>query len=456
MSPVEMQNVNVTNLYNDTCAKCHGVNAEGGGGGTKSLLTGDKFDQKWDKPFFDAIKNGVPDAGMEAYGKTMSDEVIWAMVVHIREAQGKNYRATKGSSKADANGNYTTKLEAYKVETVLDHDLQTPWCIDWLPDGRMLVTNRPGSIVLVGKDGSVNKIDNLPKSVEQGQGGMMDVAVHPSNGWVYLSVADPKKDGRGALTKIVRGKFKLDGNKATWSDEQTIFEADQKFYNGQGIHFGGKIVFDKKGHVYFSVGERGGNMLAQETTNPYGKIYRLNEDGSVPSDNPFKDEPGLGGMWSFGHRNPQGLTIDLEGNVWDTEHGPRGGDEVNWIQKGHNYGWPVVAFSINYNDSPFHTPWPKDDQDITLPIFRWLPSTGASGLDVYDGSAFKNWKGDLLAGGLVGQNLDRIRVKGGKLVEREELLHGMGRIRDIKVGKDGFVYIALNQPDKVIRLVPAK
>jgi glucose/arabinose dehydrogenase len=161
-------------------------------------------------------------------------------------------------------------------------------------------------------------------------------------------------------------------------------------------------------------------------------------------------------VWSFGHRNPQGLAIDLKGRLWDTEHGPRGGDEVNLIKKGSNYGWPVVAFSINYNDSPFRTPWPKADEDIELPAFRWLPSIGASGLDIYAGDAFPKWKGDLLAGGLSGANLTRIRFADSGETSSEELLFGLGRVRDVSVGPNGYVYVALNQPDKIIRLRPAK
>lgn len=459
------RNINVTNLYNDTCAKCHGVNGEGGGGGTKSLLDDEKFEQSLDKPYFDAIKDGVPQMGMEAYGKSMSDEAIWALVVHVRELQGKAYRAKKGSSRPNSDGVYKTQLYDYKVEDVLTGNLKTPWSIAWLADGRMLVTNRSGSIRLAKKDGTSTEVANVPDSVELGQGGMMEVAVHPdyaTNGWVYLSIADPKKEGgRGAMTKIVRGKLKFDGDTATWSEEETIWEADQTFYNGAGIHFGGKIVFDKKGHIFFSVGERGGNMLAQKLENPFGKIYRLNDDGTVPKDNPFvsqaEGKPShVAGIWSLGHRNQQGLTIDLNGSLWDTEHGPRGGDEVNLITPGANYGWPVIAFSINYNDTPFQTPWPKEGQDLSLPVFRWLPSIGASGLDVMRGSAFPEWKGDLIAAGLVGQNLDRFRMKDGKMVAREELLHGMGRVRDVRVGPDGFIYLVLNQPDKVVRLVPAK
>lgn len=161
-------------------------------------------------------------------------------------------------------------------------------------------------------------------------------------------------------------------------------------------------------------------------------------------------------MWSYGHRNPQGLAFDLQGNLWDTEHAPRGGDEVNLIKKGANYGWPNISFGINYNDSPYRNPWPKPGEKYAMPAFRWLPSIGASGLDVARGTGFAKWKGDLLAGGLSGNNVDRLRMKDGKLVEREEILHKMGRVRDVAYGPDGHIYVVLNGPDKVIRLVEAR
>ncbi|MBL8065494.1 MAG: PQQ-dependent sugar dehydrogenase [Chthonomonadaceae bacterium] len=445
------QTVNVTNLYNDTCSKCHGVNGEGGGAGTKTLLTDDKFDAKYDRPYFEAIKVGVPTMGMSEYGSTMSDETIWSLVVHIRELQAKAWRQSR--PRTDASKIVHTDLHDYLMEDVVTEGLKTPWAIDWLPDGKMLVTNRPGTMLLIDKSGKQTQVEGLPKVVELGQGGLMEVAVHPKGKWIYLSIADPKEgNDRQAMTKIVRGQ--LDG--AKWVKEETIFEAGQEFYTGAGVHFGSKITFDKSGHVFFNVGERGGNMLAQKLDNPFGKIYRLNDDGSVPKDNPYVDESPFPGMWSFGHRNPQGLAIDLKGRLWDTEHGPRGGDEVNLIKKGSNYGWPVVAFSINYNDSPFRTPWPKADEDIELPAFRWLPSIGASGLDIYAGDAFPKWKGDLLAGGLSGANLTRIRVADSGETSSEELLFGLGRVRDVRVGPNGYVYVALNQPDKIIRLRPAK
>ncbi|MEI7985301.1 MAG: PQQ-dependent sugar dehydrogenase [Armatimonadota bacterium] len=458
---VKRSGVNITNLYNDTCAKCHGNNAQGGGGGTKSLLTVDKFDQKWDKPFFDATRNGVPDAGMEGYGQTMSDEEIWALVVHIRELQNKAVRGMTAPKPVD--DVYTSQYYKYKVETVLkeDRELKTPWSMDWLPDGKMLVNFRPGIMCVVENGVNLGRVEGLPESTELGQGGLMEVAVHPNykkNGWIYLSIADPKNgDRRNAFTKIVRGKISFEGSKMTWSDDKVIFKMTDDNYTGAGQHFGGKIVFDGKGHIFFSTGERGNGPLAQRLDKPNGKIWRLNEDGSIPSDNPFVNTPNaLPGIWTYGQRNPQGLAMDSNGDLWDTEHAPRGGDEVNHIIKGSNYGWPVISYGINYNDSSASVPWPSPDQKMKMSVYRWLPSTGASGLKIAKGSAFAKWKDDLIAGGLAGQNIDRIRIKNDKVVEKETLIWGMGRVRDLAFGPDGNLYVALNEPDRIVRLVPVK
>ncbi len=458
--------VNVTQLYIQNCGNCHGEDGQGGGAGTQTLLTEELFKQDHDRHFFDAIKNGVPDAAMPEYGSTMTDEQIWALVVHIRELQARALRQRNGSPKA-VDGVYSSDHHRYRIETAVDQDqeLEIPWALDWLPDGRMLITNRPGSMK-VAQDGKVvGEVTGLPEVRHMGQGGLMDVAVHPdyaANGWVYLSFTDPAEDNaRAGMTKIVRGKLRWTGNDAAWIGQQTIFQADQKDYFTAGVHFGSRIEFDGKGHIYFTIGERGQNMPAQSLSSPVGKTYRTNEDGTIPADNPFnsasdKEKGHIAAIWTYGHRNQQGLTIDLKGNVFVTEHGPRGGDEVNLIKKGANYGWPVVAWSINYNDSPYRTPWPKDGLDVTQPVFRWLPSIGACGLSTMKGTAFPRWQGDLMAGGLAGNNVDRIRVVNGKMTEREELVHGMGRVRDVVTGPEGHLYIVLNQPDKVIRLVPAE
>ena len=215
--------------------------------------------------------------------------------------------------------------------------------------------------------------------------------------------------------------------------------------------------------MYFCIGERGSGAHAQDLARPNGKVHRLFDDGQVPDDNPFVGNPdAVKSIWSYGHRNPQGLVFDLDGKLWDTEHGPRGGDELNLIQKGGNYGWPIVAFSIDYSGQALTTPWtadgkapPPDGATIVMPVDRWLPSIGACGLDVVRGDSFPAWKGDLVAGGLSGANVDRIRIKDGKSVEREELIHGMGRVRDVVTAPDGTIYVVLNDPDHVIRMVPA-
>lgn len=374
------QRTTVTQLYNEHCANCHGRNGEGGGGGTRTLLTRAKFDSSNDRPFFDAIHNGVPDGAMPAYGDSLTDEQIWGLVVRIREFQGRAIRAEFGSPKAE-NGLYRSKHHNFKVETVVDETkgLKTPWGIGWLPDGRMLVTNRPGPVLLV--DGAkVSEIAGIPATRESGQGGMMEVAVHPNykeNGWIYLAFTDAPSGSAGSMTKVVRGKLKFDGGTPTWTGQQTVFEVGQEFYTRANYHYGTRIAFDGKGHIFFVVGERGTNDLAQELSNPFGKIYRVNEDGTIPGDNPFAsqvpaDKPYLRGIWSYGHRNPQGLAMNEKGELWDTEHGPRGGDEVNRIVKGSNYGWPLVAWSINYNDAPMWTPWPKPGKDIKQPTPRTL------------------------------------------------------------------------------------
>lgn len=458
-TPAE-QSTSVTKLFEDNCGACHGQNGQGGGAGTTTFATWAKFDQANDKVYFETIKKGKADMGMPSFD-TLTDRQVWALVVHIRELQAKALRAEFGGPK-ETNGVYSSKRQSYRIETVVDTDqgLKIPWAIEFLPDGKMLVTNRPGGITVIQNGRKVGQVNGVPEVIELGQGGLMDITLHPEyakNGWVYLAYTEPAKEkDRAGLTKIVRGKLAWNGSDASWTNQETIWEADQRFYTGAGIHFGSRIVFDGKGHVFFAVGERGGNMLAQEITNPFGKTYRLNDDGSEPKDNPFVGKDGaIKGIWTLGHRNPQGLTFDSEGRLWDTEHGPRGGDEVNEISKGSNYGWPVIAHSINYNDSPFQVPWPVAGQDFKVPVFRWLPSIGACGLDTVRGKAFPNWQGDLVAGGLSGANVDRIRVKGGKLVEREEILWGMGRVREVAVGPDGFIYVALNQPDKVIRIVPS-
>jgi aldose sugar dehydrogenase len=457
----QRQVTSVTQLYRENCANCHGSAGQGGGAGTSTLLTADLYRQEHDRPFFDAIKKGVPDMAMPSFGEVLSDAEIWGLVVHVRELQARALSDTLRAPRPQ-NGVVKTQRHTYRIETVVDRGLglQIPWAVDWLPDGRMIVTNRPGQVfvVLDGKPGQ--PVQGIPEVAHVGQGGMMEVAVHPDytrNGWIYLAYNEPQSEGsRSGMTKVVRGKIRFEGETHRWVDQQTIFEADRATYSPAGVHFGSRIVFDGQGHLFFSIGDRGAMQHSQDLSRPNGKVFRVREDGSIPSDNPFVGRAdALGQIWSYGHRNPQGLVFGLDGNLWSTEHAPRGGDELNVVERAANYGWPVVSFGINYNDTPFRTPWPPEASDITMPVYRWIPSTGVCGLAVATGPAFPNWKGDLLAGGLAGQNIDRIRIENGKIVEFEEIFFGQGRVRDVKTAPDGTIYVVLNDPDKVVRLVPA-
>ncbi|MDX2148821.1 MAG: PQQ-dependent sugar dehydrogenase [Planctomycetota bacterium] len=498
----------VDQLWENNCLKCHGDRGQGGGAGTRTLLdeslrdlTGSDISRR----FYDAIREGHEDQGMPAFGEALTPAQSWALVNKIREFQEAARRRAGNVAKPGAKGVYASKHHQYRVERVVERGLDVPWGVAFItsangdvPAGTMLITERPGSVFLhsTGKPGGrlSDRIRGTPEVRNRGQGGMMEVAVHPrfaENGWIYLGYTERHEaNGRDlGLTKVVRGRLKKTGDDWSWTDQQTIFEGDKEHYTRADLHFGIRIAFDPADDsiLYFAIGDRGedpsrgAKQGAQDLTRPNGKVYRVKDDGSIPSDNPFVGttaESGkvYEGIWSFGHRNPQGLTFDLNGNLWTTEHGPRGGDELNLVLKGRNYGWPIVSFGIQYSGVPFRTPWPDtqgaeaQDKDIAMPTYVWLPSIGACGLDVARGpdaggagGQFPKWQGDLLAGGLSGQNVDRIRVRvqaegqaaGAQVVEREELIHFIGRVRDVVTGPDGSIYVVLNDPDSVIRLVNA-
>ncbi|MDP1661382.1 MAG: PQQ-dependent sugar dehydrogenase [Phycisphaerales bacterium] len=490
-----------TGIWDASCASCHGGNGAGKDGKAKSLLGDALMEQSLDRPFFDTVTAAK---GPHAVAAGLSEKEAWALIVHLRELQHNEWRKRVGSPKADKAGVYTSKYAKFKVETVYDKGLDTPWAVEWLPvvpppegagaRGGSAALPTPARVVVTERDGELNVyegtkhlgiVKGLPKLVASGQGGLMDAAAHPDyakNGWLYLIFAEANPAGRGEMTKVVRGKLTesrgSDGavESLSFTDQRVIFQPHAGDYNGAGVHYGARIVFEKPGagiadakgryYIHFAIGERGGMEQAQKIDRPNGKNHRLWDDGAVPSDNPHALDTGkgvYGSVWSKGHRNQQGVCFDDEGNLWVTEHAPRGGDELNLIARGANYGWPQVSFGINYSDSPFVTPWKEkaaDGTPIVMPVYRWIKSIAACGLDCARSAdvkgTFPAWSGDLFAGGLAGQNVDRLRVKDGKLVEREEIVHGMGRVRDVAFGPDGFLYLVLNSPDKVVRLVPAK
>lgn len=329
--------------------------------------------------------------------------------------------------------------------------LREPWGVHFIAEDTALVTEKRGKLWQITSQQRV-EIKGIPASVDERQGGLLDVATDPDyqeNGWVYLSFSHADKDNRkNLMTKIVRGKI----SDAQWGSEETLFQARSEDYISNGFHFGSRITFDDKGHLYFGIGDRGKQEDAQDITKPNGKIHRIVRDGSIPKDNPFIDVEGAyPSIYSYGNRNPQGTIIHPEtGILWETEHGPRGGDELNAIKSGVNYGWPKISYGINYNGTVL-TPH-KALPDMAQPVSQWTPSIAVCGLDVYTGDLFPEWKGRLLAGALANQTIRLIDVKGETYVSEATLIKGEGRVRDVTTGRDGAIYVAL--PKKIVRISP--
>jgi glucose/arabinose dehydrogenase len=367
--------------------------------------------------------------------------------------------------------------ETFKVVTVAE-GLRNPWSMAWLPNGDMLVTERVGTLRII-RDGKLlpTEVAGVPVVRAQGQGGMQEIAVHPNfaqNQFVYLSYAKPRNDNKEGTTALTRARLVND----RLVDAKEIFEA--KAWNDAPGHFGARIQFDGQGHIFLSVGDRMAGLFprrpdggmdpnveghpAQSLASHQGKILRLNEDGTVPNDNPFVGRAGaLPEIWSLGHRNPQGLYFDrATGTLWETEHGPQGGDELNVIEKGKNYGWPVIGYGVNYTlGTEIHAS--RNKEGMEQPKAFFVPSIGISGLMMYTAEQFPNWKGNLFTGGMAGnyRQLVRFSVNGTTVTNRESLLPREYRIRDVRQGPDGFVYIAVDnqfpgQPSNIVRLEPNK
>ena len=349
---------------------------------------------------------------------------------------------------------------AHRVATVVD-DLSNPWAVTWLPNGDMLVTERPGRLRIV-RDGALlrDPVNGVPEVVDRGQGGLLDVVLHPdfaSNRLLYLSYARPHEEG-GASTGVVRGRFEDD---ALTGVEQ-IWVAQSRGRD----HYGSRLAFDADNFLYITAGDRQASARgglaelsahpAQDLSNHNGVVVRLHDDGRIPADNPFVGRDGaLEDIYSYGHRNPQGLAFHPEtGDLWLNEHGPQGGDEVNVVLPGRNYGWPVVGHGVNYGSgSRIHVGTHLDGMEP--PAHYWVPSIATSGMLIYTGNRFPEWRGSLFVGGLAGQQLARLTLDGRSVTGEETLVRRMGRIRDVRQGPDGLIYLVFDRPGMVARLEPA-
>lgn len=347
--------------------------------------------------------------------------------------------------------NKTTDLFSYSHEIIVP-DLTIPWGIAFLPDGSMLITEKSGELIHF-KNGKSSKISGLPEVKVQGQGGLMDVELHPdfqNNGWVYISYATADGEGNGANTAIMR--LKIENNTAT--EKKVLYKAEPNSRRGQ--HFGSRIEFDNEGFLYFSIGDRGNRDInPQNIERDCGKIYRLHDDGRIPVDNPFvKDRNAKKAIFSYGHRNPQGMAKHPEtGKIWTHEHGPRGGDEINIVESGKNYGWPIISYGINYSGTKFTDITQKDGME--QPIHYWDPSIAPSGMDFITSDIYPEWKGNLLVGSLKFQYLNRCELKGNKVVKEEKLLDGLGRVRAVKQGPDGYIYVGIENVG-IVKIIPKK
>lgn len=339
----------------------------------------------------------------------------------------------------------STEYQSFDLVRVAE-GLSHPWAVAFLPDGRKLVTERPEGMVVI-EGGDKTPVTGLPEFRATNQGGLMDVVLHPGyedNGWVYITYS--KGDPQGTVPALMRAR--LDGHELV--DVEPLFESNE--YTQPGRHYGSRVVFLEDGTLLMTIGDRGAQPpRAQDTRDHSGSVVRLNDDGSVPEDNPFVgDEAYAPEIYTFGHRNIQGIAVHPHtGKVWATEHGPRGGDELNLIEAGNNYGWPEVTLGRDYGtEDEFPDAKARHKDDMVGPVFEFLPTLAPSGLAVVDSDRFSAWDGNLLAGGLRAQRILRLVVEDQTVIHAEELLHKeVGRVRDVRQGPDGYLYVLSDEAD---------
>lgn len=339
----------------------------------------------------------------------------------------------------DENPAISPEQEVFSAELLID-GLQIPWGMVFLPDGSILISEKSGSLIRY-RDGEKTEIQGVPEVYLRGQGGLLDIELHPQypeNGWLYLSYASQEGEEKGGHTAIARAR--LSGDQLV--DLQVLYKAGPNTTKGQ--HFGSRIEFDDKGYLYFTIGERGErDVNPQDLSRDGGKIYRLHDDGRIPSDNPFVNTDGaLPAIFTYGNRNPQGMIRHPEtGEIWIHEHGPRGGDEINIAVPGRNYGWPVVTYGINYSGTPITDK--TEMEGMEPPIHYWIPSIAPSGMCMVTSEQYPGWNGSLLVGSLSFQYLERLEMDGRKVLRREKLLEDIGRVRNVRQGPDGLIYVAV-------------
>lgn len=436
-------------IVNELCSKCHNQNLVGSP--APNLV-----DNLWtyggnDESILKNIRQGFPAAGMPGFEGVLTDEEMRGLLRYIRKLNG-DYNAglIKHPEQPKALW-FNSEKHPFILETFVD-GLATPWGIAFLPDGKILVSERESRLRVIA-NGKLDPepIRGTPKAFVHQDGGLLDVIAHPDyakNGWIYLAYCENGATPDVSMTVVVRGRIR-DGH---WVDQQQIFRAAPDRYYPGYIHYGCRFLFDRANHLFFTLGDRGKSDDAQDLSSPCGKIHRVFDDGRIPPDNPFVNQAGACvSIWSYGHRHPQGLMWHpVTGKLWATEHGPSGGDELNRIEPGHNYGWPVSSMGTDRR-MQFVT----SQEGMDSPLAYWSPSVAPSGIEFYTGGKFPQWKNSLFIACLGGEQLKRIETDGDKVVHQEIVFRGRGRVRDVVTGPDGLLYLALETPGRIARLVPA-
>ncbi|MEM8526443.1 MAG: PQQ-dependent sugar dehydrogenase [Bacteroidota bacterium] len=441
----EQQEKRAAKNYQKWCADCHGkqlehfVNRKWQYGDTQSEVA-------------KIIKVGNEDAGMPAYEETFSKEEIQELAAYILNASQEDRYDFKGNQvQSDT---FRAINQIVELDTVVAN-VGNPWGMVFLPSGEFLLTIQSGEMYRVNQQGDKRRIQGVPKVLHKGQGGLLDVEIHPNfeqNNFIYLSYSKPNPSNDGEATTAVF-RAKLDGNRL--SDGKDIFIA--KPYVSTRHHYGSRIEFDREGYLYFSVGDRGRrDDHPQYLTNDCGKIHRLKDDGSVPEDNPFiNDKNAQPSIYSYGHRNPQGVAMNpMNGQIWTHEHGPKGGDEINIVQAGNNYGWPVISYGINYSGTRFTDLTKKEG--MKQPLTYWVPSIAPCGMTFVTSDRYPAWQNDLLVGSLKFDYLELCEVKGNEIISQEPILKNIGRVRNVAMSQDGYIYVAVESPSFVFRLMPVE
>ncbi len=448
----------VLDLYNQQCAGCHASDLKGTPAGSSLLESPLKYG---DSHFAlsKSIELGIKGTPMIGWGELLKKDQIDSLADFILKK-----RAQKPQKIQEASPQIImTKEYKIKIEIILPDGMTHPWGIDFINENTAYITGHKGELYRMtnGKLDDV-PIKNLPEVFAYDMvGGMMDIILdpnHPKNGWIYLSYSytptgtkDPYAPG---MTKIVRGKIKNN----RWVEQQTLFEAADSIFVKGGKRWGSRFLFDRKGYLYFSIGDM--QQSVQSGNNPQlkhraeGKVFRIYPDGSIPIDNPYgNDNTALKGIYAWGTRNVQGIAQHPKKDIiYFTDHGPRGGDEINLLQNGANYGWPIISYGVNYNKSII-TPY-TEKEGMEQPIRYYDPSIAICAAEFVIGDLFKKWENDLLVTALKYQEIRRLKVDGKNILEEEIIMKGMGRVRDVKIGPDQAIWVLTNAPDQLLRITP--